>query len=763
MSDADPYALVLAQKDEEVRTLQQQLQGVQANFRNKIRSLQNELHHTRRLSNSSSAPGTVSAPASSSAAAVGGITGAGVAAPASGPAPALACPSGGEATLAQGQKQPAQVEELQREVQRLRLEVEQARAEGHAHSENLEYAQQELSKLRDRQRKLLASMHAMPTSTSADDASLSSVMPASALPPVVPALTQPGDVVEATQVPPMPMQAAASQAPTQWHGHTRSQGFNMRTAARPPSRRRRRPSTVRSGNMDASKSAGSPPTTSAPTANATATRKRRASAPDVTEGSGDGGERNERWDESRSGWGMDLGSDPWSEQALRRRLFTGRVGSGMLALATALRRDELGEALLAAMASDTRWPDVLPPLARVLTSAPRASRTALQAARVVLTFSEKARAAAALSAHEQDGFVAAAVRSLDEATRVRDETIARHCIRALHAAVDGAGEVDDGADAEAAAARVSGAVLSSDSALLWATNMGKGDAAEQTSFSPSAAGALSSSAFSAAPTTTTIGTGAEVTATAGDTDGDAGRGRAGGGGIFMGPEVDVVDDEVDETPIATHALRLLDAAAALAVEAHGRVPDDAWARVERAYAEAADVLSIGGGDLAAVDVALGMMARAAVHAPYLVNDFGGADGLCALCARGLYALQRPFIWELPRELREVDFGIGDESEQEREERTGEDACEVADRRYALGVVRGAVGTLALAAAGMGGKLDVAEHNRAVGLAALAVLAWPRDGLSATPPEALRDPRFREDCRKTWLMLSRTTKSDPGQD
>lgn len=678
---ANPYSIALAQKEEEVRGLKQQLIGVQSNFQNKIRVLHNELLQTRRnsIAPTSSVPGSSSVPAATTITVTPSV-------------PAI--------------ESVNRVEELQRETHRLRQEVEQARAESRAHSESLAFTQQELAEVRDRERKLVAALRAAPAPYDSPSTTTTPLAnPTSpALPPVVLALTQPGDVVEGTQAAAGVATQAPAGLPTQMHGQVQSQlpvgmttrpmsqvtrsqqPFNMHTALRPVSRKRRRPSTARSANdgttdelkLEQPISIKS----SADDKQVDGTRSKRAKIAE---------------DKSlqQHGWGFDFNSDTWSENTLRRRLFEGRLGKELLSLAT-IGREELGSDLLAAMGNDARWPDVIPSLARILTVAPRATWTVLRIARVILTYCTTARAATALSAGTDDSFVAATIQAFNSATRRQDARIACLCMQVLNAVIDGVADISDSTAADATAASISSVILSSDSSLLWA-----------------------SGARNARQRETAV-------------------------------EDDVCCEESDDDDIGvangksvrTNALRLLDAATALTLVTNSPVPDSVWGVVERAYGEAADILCSGGDD-ERVEVAMGMMSRAAIHAPYLINDFGGADGLCSTCTRAVRWLQRASVERVQEDSDDVE---------------GADDCSTAERAYAMGVVCASVNNLLLAAAGMGNKLDITPPMQLIGLSTLAILAWPRKGLGATPPEFESDSRFQIECRKAWIMINGTSNS-----
>lgn len=165
LPESDPFSQALAAKDAELEALRKERQGEQANFRNKIRTLQNELFAARRLP----------------------------------PAP------------------PQEVGAISAERDRLRAELADIRAEANRVKENLSLTEQELSSARDRERKHLATLRARPSSAPVSREHIPSQAPIGNVSNAhVPFLTQPGDVVECTQAPrpPSRRRRRPSQRPT---------------------------------------------------------------------------------------------------------------------------------------------------------------------------------------------------------------------------------------------------------------------------------------------------------------------------------------------------------------------------------------------------------------------------------------------------------------------------------------------------------------------------------------------------------------------
>lgn len=149
--------------------------------------------------------------------------------------------------------------------------------------------------------------------------------------------------------------------------------------------------------------------------------------------------------------------------------------------------------------------------------------------------------------------------------------------------------------------------------------------------------------------------------------------------------------------------------------------DAMWAFVERGYDVVCDVLLHGAQDEASIEAALGMLALAAMYAPYLITDYGGIEGLCAMLAR-LY------WWLQPTDNGHNGVGGGDVKSDSR-------CCW--DRQTVVAMVKACVHVLVLVAPALNAsrnKVDVNGAVRLTGLGVLAALAWPRQGLGATPPE-----------------------------
>lgn len=341
--------------------------------------------------------------------------------------------------------------------------------------------------------------------------------------------------------------------------------------------------------------------------------------------------------------------------------------------------------------------------------------TALQATLLVLTYMAGCRRRAALDvlrayqvaegvacadAGMSGGIVRVCVDALEIATRKEDALVAGLCMDVLQTVVMGSwcdegkkGVVDKGDSEKAAVEAVCKMVLTSEAVLFWVRGARRAT-------------------------------------------------REGGQDVYDGGESCV-----------TRALQLMECVSGVAVEAqHDNAGDVRWDMVETMYEVAGEVLSQGADEGDWVEIALGMMTRAAIHAPYLVSDFGGGDGLCAVLCRAVRWLQRDEelnLAALGHGMAVLDFGdnCGGDGAQH-------DWIDVGmERTRVVGILRAVVGCMVLAAGGMGGKLEVSVAGRQVAMGAVALLGWPRGGWAATPREFNGDGRFRDECRKAWGVLS----------
>lgn len=149
--------------------------------------------------------------------------------------------------------------------------------------------------------------------------------------------------------------------------------------------------------------------------------------------------------------------------------------------------------------------------------------------------------------------------------------------------------------------------------------------------------------------------------------------------------------------------------------------DAMWAFVERGYDVVCDVLLHGARDDASIEAALGMLALAAMYAPYLITDYGGIDGVCAMLARLFWWLQHTDEGHVSGGGGDFNSSIG--------------CCW--DRQTVVAMLKACVHVLVLVAPALNAsrnKIDVNGPVRLTGLGVLAALAWPRQGLGATPAE-----------------------------
>lgn len=647
LSEEDSFAQLLVQKETALYELREELKGVQTNFRNKIRSLQKELHDARSSMTSSSIP--TSNPASLE-----------------------------------------KVTQLTEEKARLQKELEDARNEARKHSEALHFSQQELANLKDRERKHLAALRARSNPVS-EDASLPL--------PVVPALTQPGDVVEGTQMP----NVGLSQKP----------GFGI-GLARPTNRRRRRSSLPKgaSGSGTGLSSPGTRQVVKSESQPEVINRKRgrgdvikdedgvEGTASALGTGSDSrsklGPSQNVTSEDVHHGWGIDFQSHTWADQSLREHLFKTGLGDRLIVLAQRTGREELRQGVVQALAGERCWTGALDALTSTIFIGRAVCLTALQAADILVTYNDECRRYVAALSDNEHGLIATCVNALDIATRRADPRVAELCLQILQAGVAGASEVSEGGEfAESASIKVCTAILRTDSWMNW------------------------------------------VSGSAG-VRGKEGRNKGVEGG--------------EGCRIA--AWRLMGEVCGLAVETQSHIQDSEWSMLEKSYAEAAEFLEKGGDD-DAVELAIGMMTRASGHAPYLVTDLGGAEALCCTLGRLLRWLQSNE--EIDREDLEEEFASEFEAADLKEGEDTNMSWTLMERRRVVGLIRAAVGALVLTGAGMGGKLGLSASGRIVGMGALALLGWHREGWAGTPTDVVDDIKFRDECRKAWSMVAQSVE------
>lgn len=653
LAEEDPFALLLCQKETELYNLRQEMKGEQSNFRNRIRSLQKELHDAR------------STPTASSA--------------------LTSCSTD-------------KITQLAEEKLRLQKELDEARTNLRTQSEALQFAQQELGSLRDRERKHLAAL-CVRTAPAFDDASLPL--------PVVPALTQPGDVVEGTQLPDVTTQATASQAAA-------TQVLDADGAApRPTSRRRRKPNSARSSSGTGAYFSQSAPHVTELTAQPVTSGRKR----DRNDFGGeinntlaeenrriDGAETESNFDPSRNtfseevhyGWPINFDTDTWCNQSLREHLFRAGLGERIMNLIQRARSEGLGKKILSGLSGEGDWVGALDALTSIISKNRSVANTALIAVDVLLTFDGECRRHAAMTADDENGLVATCMTALETATRYVDFKSAELCLKVLHGAVGGVWENHgDGAEVvEAMTGKVCTGILRSENWMKWLSR---------------------------------------------------------NGGIRE--RVDALNKLEEGKGCEVAAWQLLEEVCGLAVESQNQVQDSEWSAVEKAYGEAAELLEKGRNE-DTIELAIGMMAHAAVHAPYLVTDFGGAEGLCGTLGRAIWWLQRD---------DEIDRDGADEEElpefDEEHGRDGHIDWRDVERSRIVGIVRACVGTLLLTGAGMGGKLGLSPCGRIIGMTSLAVLGWPRPGWAGTPQGISDDTRFRDECRRAWKVVAQCGQHD----
>lgn len=646
LAEEDSFAQLLVQKETALYEMREELKGVQINFRNKIRSLQKELHEARSLPTSSSVLTSHFVPVE-------------------------------------------KVAQLTEEKARLLKELDDARNEARKQSEALHFSQQELASLKDRERKHLAALRARSAPVS-EDASLPL--------PVVPALTQPGEVVEGTQMP----NFGTSQKP--------GGGIGL---VRPTSRRRRRSSSLKeapapgmglspSGTQQVTKVGSQPETTCRKRGRAIPVKDEKEDVGIVTApGSGSSSKRNNRpWQsvtsaEGHHGWGIDFQSYTWADQSLHEHLFRAGLGERLMLLAQRTGKEGLRQSVVQALAGESDWTGTLDALTSTIFISRAVCSTALQAADILVTFNDECRRHAAVFSDNADGLIANSVKALDVATRRVDAKVAEFCLHILQAGVAGASEVSEGVElAESTSIKVCTAIFRTDSWMTWAS---------------------------------------------------------GSGGIRR--KEGRVEGVENAEGCRVAAWRLMEGICGLAVEAQNQMEDSEWSMVEKSYAEAAELLDKGGDDNA-VELAIGMMARASVHAPYLVTDFGGAEGLCSTLGRSLRWLQR--YEEIDREDFEEFSSEVDAVKSENGEETNM-SWNVMERLRVVGVIRAAVGALILTGAEMEEKLGLSPGGRIIGMGALALLGWHREGWAGTPKGVVEDTKFRDECRKAWSMVAQSVE------
>lgn len=644
LSEEDSFAQLLVQKETALYELREELKGVQTNSRNKIRSLQKELHDARSSKTSSSVP-TIN-PASLE-----------------------------------------KVSQLTEENARLRKELDDARNEARKHSEALHFSQQEVANLKDRESKHLAALCAR-NKPFAGDASLPL--------PVVPALTQPGDVVEGTQMPIV--------------------GFSQKPAAgiglvRPTHRRRRRSSLPKEA-FGSDMGLSTPGTRQVVKSGSHPEVNRKRGRSDVIKDE-DGAEgtatalatdsdyrskfgllQNVTFEDVHHGWGINFQTNTQADQSLREHLFRTGLGDRLMVLAQRTGREELRQGVVQALAGEKSWTGALDALTNTIFIGRAVCLTALQAADILVTYNDECRRYVAALSDKEHGLIATCVNALDVATRRGDAKVAELCLQILQAGVAGVSEVSEGGEfAESASIKVCTAVLRTDSWMNWVS-------------------------------------------------GSAGiRGKEGRGEGVEGGE-----------GCRIAAWRLMEEVCGLAVETQSQIQDSEWSMLEKSYVEAAEFLEKGGDDDAA-ELAIGMMARASGHAPYLVTDLGGAEALCCTLGRLLRWLQSNE--EIEREDLEEEFASEVEAADLKEEGNTNMSWTLMERRRVVGLIRAAVGALVLTGAGMGGKLGLSASGRIVGMGALALLGWHREGWAGTPTDVVDDIKFRDECRKAWSMVAQS--------
>lgn len=639
--DEDPFSRILCQKETELYKLREEMNGVQANFRNKIRSLQQQLHEARSVQ-------AASALATSNSESLERVT------------------------------------QLTEEKTRLQRELDEARDEAHKQSAALQFTQQELASLKDRERSLTAALRSKCITVPEDSAP-----PV----PIVPALTQPGDVVEGTQVPKF--------------GATQNLGASM-GFIRPTSRRRKRPSSSQ-GNLGSGLGLSQPATkmeSRVAVENDGGDRKQRSGNLDRNNNKDivielkpsigvDSKNRvstvqNVASNEIQHGWGIDFGSDVSVDQSIREHLFKTGFGESLMQLAQRTTKEGFGRKVSQALAGECDWTETLDTLASTIFVGRTLCLTALQAVDVLLTFNVDCRVHAASFGDKEDGIVATCVKALDLASKSSDAEVAELCLRILEASVAGVSEGSDGGDSvESVSKKMCCVILGTDSWINWASGS---------------------------------------------------KGASGKGGRIAGIE--------SGEGCRVAAWRLMESICGVAIEAQSHMQDSEWSMVERSYSEAAELLEKGGDDTV-VELAIGMMARASAHAPYLVTDLGGANGLCSTLGRLVRWLQRDE--EADREdLKEFADGGGTEDVKVVGE--SDEDWFVLERRRVMGAVRVVVGALTMAGVGMGGKLGISATGQIAGKGALSLLGWNRGGWVGTPKDVVDDTEFGEECRRAWDMV-----------
>lgn len=426
VADADPYALALRERDAQIEQLRSERAGELANFRNKIRALQNQLLAAR--SSASSAASSALAP---------------------------------------------RVTQLETEKVRLGRELTAAQRDAVAAQERLAFAEHELQQARDRERQHLAALRGGGQKEK-PNAGVNmrdlGMLEAGALTQGGAMGTQVGEVVEATQVATQGTRRPAT-----------AQGFEMnRSSVRAPVRRRRRPSSAAArlgggGGGSAGRSSRAEGVGETQDGSARAQRSGRKRG---VESADDGyGDRTEpaappvapaipSIHDQQHGWGVRLSEATWEHGALRARVFGGGVGDRLIEIATTLKEKPLRQAIMRAMARDSDWNALLEPVASLQDAGRAATLVSAECLAELLTFSQDCRH---IVGRGETSVLRRTNESLTKASRDRDARVAGVCLQVLVGGACGIGEV--GAEASTVARRE----VRCDAALDWIRGVGEDD------------------------------------------------------------------------------------------------------------------------------------------------------------------------------------------------------------------------------------------------------------------------------------------------